>query len=194
MRERERLLWNVLIILLLIVAGYMGYNAYRMGRQVREYQEEMLHKVLGSEDPQLRETVEQLESDLRDRMTYSFEVSHDPLELSQVIQSRGFLAQLGFTESLESMNKMRLSCTVVGVENAAIIKFQGRSRVMRVGDEINGYRIVEIESGRAILRGAGETIKLETEKAPETLERERNLQDGTIKLTAVEESPANGNY
>lgn len=194
MRERERLLWNVLIILLLIIAGYMGYNVYRMGRQVREYREAMIHEALGSEDPQLRETVENLESDLRDRMAYTFEIDNDPLELSQVIQSRGFLSHLGLNESLESLNRMRLSCTVMGLEPAVVIKYQGRSRVLRVGDTISGYRVTAIAPGRAVLRSANETLELVTEKAPESIQKEQRLKEGPITLSASEASPSGGNY
>ena len=195
MRERERLLWGVLIVLLLIIAGYMGYNVYRMGKQVREYKEEMVREALGSEDPQLRETIEQLEADLRDRMDYTFDVEQDPLELTQVIQGKRFLAQLGFSESLEFQTQMRLSCTVVSTaEAAAIIKFGGRSRVLRIGDEINGYRVTEIERKRAVLISPDETLVLVTEKAPDTIEKELRLQEGSISVETADSTPASGNF
>ncbi len=194
MKERERLLWGVLIILLLIIAGYMGYNVYRMGRQVREYQEAMVKDVLGSEDPQLRETIERLESDLLDRIDYTFSIEYDPLDLTQVVQGKRFLANLGYTESLESQNVMRLSCTVIAEKPAAIIKYQGRSRVLRVGDEIEGYRLVEVGAKRAILKGYGETISLVTQKAPETLERERLLGEGPISVSIPDTLSRRGNF
>ena len=195
MRERERLLWGVLIVLLLIIAGYMGYNVYRMGRQVRDYKEAMVREALGSEDPQLRETVEQLEADLRNRMDYTFDIEQDPLELTQVIQGERFLAQLGFTESLEAQARMRLSCTVVSAgEPAAVIKFGGRSRVLRVGDEIDGYRVTEIGQRRAVLVSPEETLVLSTEKAPDTIEKERRMQEGPITVGSTESSPATGNF
>jgi hypothetical protein len=195
MRERERLLWGALIVLLLIVAGYMGYNVYRMGRQVREYKEAMVREALGSEDPQLRETIEQLEVDLSNRMDFTFDIDEDPLELTQVIQGQRFLAQLGFTESLESQARMRLSCTVISTgEPVAVIKFGGRSRILRVGDEIDGYRVTEIGQQRAVLISPEETLVLNTEKAPDTIQKERRMQEGPITVGSTENSPAAGNF
>lgn len=194
MKERERLLWSVMIILLLIIAGYMGYNVYRMGRQVREYQEAMVQETLGSEDPQLRATVEQLEFDLRERLEYTFTIDHDPLDLSQVVQGRRFLAQLGFTESLESQSVMRLSCTVIAEEPAAVIKYQGKSRILRVGDTIDGYELIRIEPKRAVLKGNGQTLDLVAQKAPETLEREKLLDEGFIIAGEADSSQYRGNF
>lgn len=194
MKEREKLLWSVLIILLLIIAGYMGYNVYRMGRQVRAYQEAMVREALGSEDPQLRETIETLESDLRDRMEYIFHCEHDPLDLTQVIQGRRFLANLGYSESLESQNVMRLSCTVIAEEPAAVIKFRGRSRVLRIGDEIEGYRLTEVSAKEAVLKGFGETIHLVTRKAPDTVEREKLLDEGEITVEMTDSLAVRGNF
>lgn len=194
MKERERLLWSVMIILLLIIAGYMGYNVYRMGRQVREYHEAMVQETLGSEDPQLRATVDQLEADLRERLEYTFDIDHDPLDLTQVVRGRRFLANLGFSESLESQNVMRLSCTVIAEEPAAVIKYQGKSRILRIGDTIDGYELVQIDPKHVILQGGGETLNLVTQKAPETLEQERLLDEGTITASVTDSTQYSGNY
>ena len=194
MQERERLLWAVLIILLLIIGGYMGFNAFRMGQKVRVYQEAMASQSMGSEDPQLRRTIEQLEADLSERMAYQFTIDHDPLDLTQVIRSRRFLRNLGFTESLEASNKMRLSCTVIANIHAAIIKFQGRSRVLYVGDKIDEYRISEIERNRVVLVRGSEKLVLATEKAPDTIEREAVRQAGSITYGSSDNSPRTGNF
>lgn len=188
MKERERLLWSVLIILLLIIAGYIGYNAYQMGHQVRKYQEALRSESLGSEDPQLRNTVEALESELRDRIDYQFHVDSDPLDLTQVIQTQKFLAKMGYTESLESQNVMRLSCTVLGEEPAAIIKFRGNSKVLRIGDEINGYQVVSIERKKAILKKQSETLQLIAQKAPDTIEREKTMNEGKITVSVPQDT------
>jgi hypothetical protein len=183
MRERERLLWNVLIIILLIVAGYEGYNAYRMGQQVRKYHAALAHESLGSADPQLSETVTSLESELQDRLNYEFSIDHDPLDLTQVIHGRRFLAQLGFQETIESQTKMRLSCTVLADKPAAIVKFQGRSHVLRLGDDLNGYVLSEVRPEQCVLTRAGERLTLVTEKSPETVELERNRRQNPITVS-----------
>lgn len=175
MRERERLLWSILIILLLIIAGYEGYNAYRMGRQVRKYQEALTHEGLGSEDPQLKETVMAMETELQERLTYQFSITHDPLDLTQVIYAQRLLASLGYSETMESRNKMRLSCTVMAEKPAAVIKFQGRSNIVRLGDTISGYRLSQISAQQVILVRGGERIVLTTERSPESMGEMRRL-------------------
>ncbi len=190
MRERERLLWSILIILLLILAGYEGYNAYRMGKQVRQYQEAMNKASLGSEDPQLRETVEELEADLQARLTYTFDIGRDPLDLSQVIYGRRLLASLGFSESPESQGKMRLSCTVVAQQPAAVIKFQGRSNIVRVGDNINGYRVSSIEAQQCLLVRGDERLMLATEKAFESIEEIERMSEENISVSTSEDTLA----
>ncbi len=195
MRERERLLWGVFIILLLIIVGYMGYNVYHMGRQVRQYQEAMIAEAMGSKDPQLRAAIEELEDDLRERMAYKFDVKEDPLELSKVVQGQKFLAQLGLIESFEASNKMRLSCTIISEEPAAVIKFRGRSRILRVGDKINEYNITRIEPRKVTLKNASETIELITEKSQESLDRDRDLIQGSVTVdVAADSAPPSGNY
>ena len=186
MRERERLLWSILIILLIILAGYEGYNAYRMGKQVRQYQEAMTKASLGSEDPQLRETVEALETDLQTRLSYSFEVKRDPLDLSQVIYARRLLASLGFTETPESQGKMRLSCTVIAEEPAAVIKSRGRSNIVRVGDVIDGYRVSSIQKEQCVLVKGDERLVLATEKAFESIEAAMLMEEQDISVTTSE--------
>jgi hypothetical protein len=183
MRERERLLWNVLIILLLIVAGYEGYNVYRMGQLVRKYQAALAHESLGSSDPQLSETVSVMESELQERLNYEFSITHDPLDLTQVIHGRRFLAQLGFQESIESQTKMRLSCTVMAEKPAAVIKFQGRSHILRIGDDLGGYRLAEVRAERCVMTRAGERLTLVTERSPESLEQDRSLKDNPVTVS-----------
>ncbi|RJP79806.1 MAG: hypothetical protein C4524_04580 [Candidatus Zixiibacteriota bacterium] len=184
MRERERLLWSILIILLLIIAGYEGYNSYRIGKRVREYQEEIERQALGSEDPQLRQTIEEMEKELQSRLDYQFDVARDPLDLSHVIHARRFLDNMGLTESLESRGRMRLSCTVVSEQPAAIIKYEYRSYVMRVGDTLNGYRLAEVKPELAVLVRGGERLILATEKALDTQDLEKRRRDGGITVTA----------
>jgi len=186
MRERERLLWSILIILLLILAGYEGFNAYRMGKQVRQYHEAMTKAALGSEDPQLRETVETLEADLQARLNYNFESNRDPLDLSQVIYARRLLASLGFTETPESQGKLRLSCTVIAQEPAAVIKSRGRSNIVRVGDVIDGYRVSSIQAEQCVLVKGDERLVLGTERAFESLEEAQQMDEGNISVTASE--------
>jgi len=194
MKERERLLWGVLIILLIIIAGYEGYHVYNMGQQVKEYRQAMERESLGSEDPQLRTTIEQLESELSARMEYKFKLDEDPLDLSQVIHGAKFLAKMGYSESLENQNTMRLSCTIISENPVAVVKFQGRSRVLRVGDKIKDYKIIAIERNRATLRNAYETIYLVTQKSPDTIERDKELQEGTVNVTVSEDNNEPGNF
>jgi len=73
---------------------------------------------------------------------------------------------------------MRLSCTITGQEGpSAIIKYRGRSHVLVVGDQVqkSGYRVESIGVNRVVLKRGVERMKLETERAPDTIAEEERM-------------------
>jgi hypothetical protein len=117
-------------------------------------------------DEELAQTVATLETELKERSAYDTHVESDPLDLTKVIQSKKFLARLGLRETIEQLGRMRLSCTIVGTDGSAIIKFMGRSHIVRVGDTFNGYLVEAIESERVVLSKGGARLILMNEGAP----------------------------
>ena len=76
----------------------------------------------------------------------------------------------------ETETRMRLSCTVTGVEGpSVVIKYQGKSHVKVVGDKIGDYRVASIGVSHVELKRGRELMKLETQKAPDTIEEEERM-------------------
>lgn len=180
MRQRMNVLWGITLALLVVCIVWIGYSNYRMSKQVEDLRRRRI--TLGT-DQQLQETVNTLEKNLQERLDYVTHVSVDPLDLTRVIQSKSFLASLGLRETLEQQGRMRLSCTVVGDDPSAIIKFMGRSQVVHVGDVFNGFKVEEITSAQMVLSKGGSRLVLVNEAAPEG-----ELGEGALKTSVSGES------
>lgn len=114
----------------------------------------------------LKATVTRLEAEIGDRMAYDVKVKSDPLKLSRIISARGQGTVIK-AEMAESMNQLRLSCTIISpTKSTAIIKHQGKSFVVSVGDDVNGRKVISIDKKRVILRFNGEDIELFNRPAP----------------------------
>ncbi len=164
MAHRVNVLWGILIALLIMCMIWIGYNDYRISKQVETFKQEKI--VLGT-DEQLKETVNTLEKDLNERILYETNVESDPLDLTKAIQSKSFLASLGLRETLEQQGRMRLSCTVLGDDPSAIIKFMGTSHIVHQGDPFNGFRVEQITSREVVIKKGGSQLVLVNESAPE---------------------------
>jgi hypothetical protein len=177
MRQRINVLWGIVIALLIACMIWIGYSNYRMSKQVEKLRRQRI--TLGT-DEQLKETVNTLESNLVERLAYVAKVSIDPFDLTRVIQSRKFLSSLGLKETLEQQGRMRLSCTVVGPNPSAVVKFMGRSHILHEGDVFNGFKVEKIAAAQVILSKAGSRLVLMNEAAPE-----EELSEGSAKGTSV---------
>jgi hypothetical protein len=173
MKGRDKLFFNLLTFLLLVVLGLVGYKTRDVDQQIKRWESEIRRRQeRGVQDPVLRETVDKLEAELRARLAESFDLEEDPLNLLRVIHTRKFRSKIG-VEDTETETTMRLSCTVIGEMGAsAIIKHRGRSNVVMVDDKIGDYRVESIGVNRVVLVRGGERLKLETEKAPDTIAEE----------------------
>ena len=112
MRRRENFIWGFLIAVSIVIIFYSGIRTYTISKEVRVFQKEEALDVLGT-DQQLLETVNKLESELKERNTYVFRAENDPLRLSEVIRSPKLLAQMGYGETFEGEENMRLNLTVM---------------------------------------------------------------------------------
>lgn len=181
MKGRNKLFFNLLSFLLVVVLILVGVKTRESDKQIKRWQAEIKRRQeRGVQDPQLRETVDKLEVELRVRLAETFHLEEDPLDLVRVIKSRKFLKKIGMTESAESDSRMRLSATVTGEEGpSAVIKYRGRSRMLKVGDRIgpedNEYRVSSIAKNSVRLVRGDEVMTLKTEKAPDTIAKELKL-------------------
>lgn len=175
MSQRLNVLWGILLTLLVVTMMWMGWQNYRISERIEVMRNKAI--ILGT-DQQLEETVNTLEKDLNDRIAYQTNVSVDPLDLTRTIQSKSFLASLGLRETLEQRGRMRLSCTVMGENPSGIVKFMGRSHVLRIGDELNGFHVASIGPAEMVLMKGGSRLVLVNEAAPEGEFSERNTSLG----------------
>jgi len=172
MKGRDKLFFNLLTFLLLVVLVLVGLKTREADKQIKRWQAEIKKRQeRGVQDPVLRATVDKLEADLRARLAETFELDDDPLNLTRVIHTRKFLKIFG--EMPETETRMRLSCTITGEKGpSAIIKYKGRSHVLDTGGKVGGYRVESIGKNRVMLVRSGERLALVTEKAPDTIEEE----------------------
>ncbi|MBM3324605.1 MAG: hypothetical protein FJY66_02955 [Calditrichaeota bacterium] len=177
MRERIHIFWEILLVVLVAAMVWIAISNLRIAHRIRHFHEQEQQVGIGS-DKELVETVATLEADLIARLAYETRVKNNPLDLTRVIQSRKFLARLGIPESLEQMGRMRLSCTVVGTDGSAIIKFMGRSHIVHEGDTFNGYVVESINPQRVVLTKAGSRLILINEGAPKGEIGEKGKPEG----------------
>lgn len=145
---------------LLVYALWLAYGLYRQNTKLRGLDST---KTLGMAHD-LRELIDDLEKGMAKRLEYNVELPSNPTSLARVLPA-SYLT--GDKEMKEQKTKMRLSCTVVaGDQYQAVIKYQGRSHVMALGDSLAGKRVVRISAKEVILMESGREIHLINEPAP----------------------------
>lgn len=174
MKRRENFIWGFLLVVATILIFYIGIKTYSISKEVRAFKAEEAQDVQGA-DPQLLETVTNLEHELKDRLDYIFRTKKDPLKLSAVVKSPKLLASLGYNQLGEGEEDMRLNLTVIGENPYASIKFMGKFETVRIGDKIGGFKVLEIDAKKVVIRQGNKTVTLYNRPAPETLAEEAQL-------------------
>jgi hypothetical protein len=175
MRRRENFIWGFLIAVAIIMIFYLGIKTYTISKQVRAFQREEAMDITGT-DRQLLEAVSTLESEMRERMYYIFNTEKDPLKLSNVVRSPKLLAALGYSESFEGEEDMRLNLTVIGANPYASIKYMGKYHTLCMGDTIGGYIVTSIDAKTVILRKENQTLTLYNRLEPSTVAEQAKLE------------------
>jgi hypothetical protein len=178
MKRRENFIWGFLIVIGIIMIFYSGIKTYTISKVVRDFKKEEAQNVLGT-DPQLLETVNKMESELKERIEYKFLTETDPLKLSEVVRSPRLLAALGYSESFEGEEDMRLNLTIVGNNPYASIKWNNKYYNLSIGDTIAGYMVTEIDVKKVLLQKPGKTLTLYNRLDPKTIAEQANLAGET---------------
>jgi hypothetical protein len=76
----------------------------------------------------------------------------------------------------------------MGQTPAVVIKFQGRSQILRIGEMVNGYRVSSIQAQQCVLVRGDERLTLACEKALESLEELKMMEEGTISVSAPDDT------
>jgi hypothetical protein len=116
-------------------------------------------------DSSLALVIDSLEASWNRRINYRFGVAQDPLYLGRTIV--GFSYNRAGYKEIEEDTEFRLSATVVDVHPKAIIKYQGKSKVVQVGDMVgDGYYVRDIQAKEVTLVRGGQPIVLKNKGLP----------------------------
>lgn len=107
-----------------------------------------------SVNEELLTKINTIEASIQDRKMFTFNVPTDPLRQDPVIKDK--LDRLQEWENMVA-NMVRVAATFVNEDNqkCAIIAYQGKSAIYRVGDTIAGRRIDDIMNGQVAYTAGG---------------------------------------
>jgi hypothetical protein len=107
-----------------------------------------------SVNEELMSKIKTIEASIQDRKMFTFNVPTDPLRQDPVIKDK--LDRLQEWESMVA-NMVRVAATFVNEDNekCAIISYQGRSTLYRIGDTVAGRHIEDIKNGQVIYSVGG---------------------------------------
>jgi hypothetical protein len=131
-----------LIFLILLAFGVKDYVIYHKVNTVPQKSKYTDISV----NEELITKIKKIESSIEDRKMFSFNVPNDPLRQDPVIKDK--LDRLQEWENMIA-NMVRLAATFVNEDNetCAVISYQGKSGVYRVGDTVAGRYITDIKNG-----------------------------------------------
>ena len=153
-----RALAFILGVVLLLELSWGAFKAVTIARTNMQNTEAV--ETLDT-DVALANTIDSLEAHWNRRLSYHFNVEQDPLYIGRVVAGFTY-GNLGYKEFDEG-GAPRLSATVAvfDEEPMAIIKYMGKSFVLRVGDKFGeGYAVSDIKVKSVILYKKGKKITL----------------------------------
>jgi len=163
----------VLSVLVILVVGWSAFKAVTEVSAAKAMRSAAF--VTLDTDSSLAITIDSLEANWQRRVAYKFGVKQDPLYLGRVLANFSY-ARAGYRESVEDM-ELRLSATVIDDNPKAIIKYRGKSNVVRPGDSLgDGYVVKEIREKTVILSRGGVEITLKNMPLPRETTPEEGAQ------------------
>ncbi len=134
-----------LIFILLFAFAVKDYTIYQKVINVPE--QSKYSETTVSEE--LMDKIKTIEASILDRKMFSFYVPLDPLRQDPVVKDK--MDRLKEWEEMIA-NMVRLAATFIDEEGhkAAIIAYQGKNSIYRIGDTVAGRRIEDIRSGQVI--------------------------------------------
>lgn len=158
-----RALAFILGVTLFLFVVWGAFKAVSEARELKQNQE--TNTTTLDADSSLALVIDSLEDNWKRRVNYRFAVDQDPLNMSRTVIGYTY-NRAGYAE-MEEDTEFRLSATVIDDQPKAIIKYQGKSHVVKTGDLIgDGYYVQRIEAKSAIITRGGQTIYLENKALP----------------------------
>jgi type II secretory pathway component PulC len=148
-----RFIKDLAIALIVIILFAFAVKDYLVYRSVVEVPAQSKYSDISLND-ELLTKIKVIESSIQDRKMFTFNVPTDPLRQDPVIKDR--MDRLQEWEYMIA-NMVRVAATFVNEENQkyAIISYQGKSNIYRVGETVAGRRIEDIREGKVIYTQGG---------------------------------------
>jgi type II secretory pathway component PulC len=150
-----------LIFICLFAFAVKDYTIYHKVDQIP--QESKYTDISVNED--LINQIQDIESSIQDRKSFTFNVPTDPLRQDPVIKDK--LDRLQAWESMVK-NMVRVAATFINEDNqkVAIIAYQGKSSIYRIGDTIAGRHIDDINNGTVFYTYGGVRSSMTVQPIP----------------------------
>jgi hypothetical protein len=160
-----RFIKDLAIALIFIILFAFAIKVYSIYQKVDRVPERSEYSDISVNDSLLKK-INSIEASIKDRKSFTFNVPTDPLRQDPVIKDK--LDRLQEWENMVA-NMVRLAATFVNEDNetCAVISYQGKSGVYRVGDTIAGRRIVEIKNGLLYYTSGGTRSYMVVQPIPE---------------------------
>ena len=88
MNKREKLLWQIVLLIALVAISFNAYTLYYMNNDLVSLWESYEKEEIGT-DKKLQNKVERLERSLQDKRDFKFKMKKNPSDLSAVIDYEG---------------------------------------------------------------------------------------------------------
>jgi hypothetical protein len=140
-----RYIKDLAIALIFICLFAFAVKDYSIYHKVNGVPSESIYSDISVNDSLITK-IQLIESSIRDRKSFTFNVPTDPLRQDPVIKDK--LDRLQEWENMIN-NMVRVAATFVDEDNnkVAVIAYQGKSGLYKVGDTIAGRRIDDVRDG-----------------------------------------------
>jgi hypothetical protein len=159
-----RFIKDLAIALIFVILFAFAIKVYSVYQKVNEVPAQSKYSDI-SVNEELITKIQTIESSIQDRKMFTFNVPTDPLRQDPVIKDK-----LDRIQEWERMvaNMVRLAATFVNEDNqtVAIISYQGKSGIYKVGDTVAGRHIVSIQNGLLYYTSGGARAYMTVEPIP----------------------------
>jgi len=159
-----RYLKDLSAALIFIILLIFGIKVYYTFQQVNHVPEQSKYTNI-SVNEELIAKIRDIEASIQDRKMFRFNVPTDPLRQDPVIKDK--LDRLQEWERMVA-NMVRLAATFVNEDNeaCAVIAYQNKTGVYRVGDIVAGRRITKIDNGIVYYTSGGTSSYMTVQPIP----------------------------
>ena len=174
----NKYLKDFVIAVAVIVLIAFAVKDYYIYQDVQKIPVESKYKKLALGEDLLAK-IQKIEESIKDRKSFRFNVTKDPLEQNLIVKT---MKDLEKQWRIEVEKMIRLESTIIPEhgEKLASIAHKGESNLYKIGDSFIGRKITAIESGKVVYSYRGTTDKLvvaELPKKPEAIDNSRNKKN-----------------